>query len=125
MLFLMNDVVLRIDPQAVGLPLDAASLDRLNFSWILRHGAEMFAEEPDLPRVNPARAHRLAVLIAAKRIEVNAARFEAPSKGCMPEAVRIRVATLGFETMAGLAALERRGVLDEAAVDRGVWRRAA
>lgn len=125
MLFLMNDVVLRIEPQAVGLPLDAASLERLSFSWVLRNGAEMFAEEPDLPRVRPTRAHRLAVLIAAKRIEVNAARFEAPSKGCTPEAVRVQVATLGFETLAGLAALERRGALDEAAVERGVWRRAA
>jgi len=75
MLFLLNDVVLRLDGVAMDAQLDGKRMLRLSFPAILRMGQELFAREPLLPHTNPERARRLAALISAKAPMINAALF--------------------------------------------------
>lgn len=124
MLFLLNDVILNLEANA-SPPLNTRSLKALSPHALTRLGQEMYAEEPLLHRVDPARAARLALLIAAKTPEINAVLFAAPAKGCSPEAVAIRYATLTIDVMAHLFMEQKRGAMTPALADRQVWRRLA
>ena len=73
MLFLLNDVVFRLDGVAMDARLGGEGLRKLEFPAILRMGQELFAAEPLLARTHPERALRLCALIAAKAPMVNAA----------------------------------------------------
>lgn len=125
MLFLLNDVVLRLDAVALDGRLDGRRMRSLTFPAILRMGQELFAEAPLLQRANPERATRLAALIAAKMPIVNAALFVAPSFRCMPEEVTVRFVSCEFEVMAELLTLQQHGALDAISADRRIWRRLA
>jgi hypothetical protein len=125
MLFLLNDVVLRLDGVAMEGPLDAPRLERLAFPAILRMGQELFSREPLLQRTNPERARRLGALISAKAPMVNAALFVAPALDCSPAEVTVRFVACQFEVMAELLTLQRDGDLDAVAADRRIWRRLA
>jgi hypothetical protein len=85
----------------------------------------MFSESPLLHRDEPERARRLAMLIAAKAPEVNAALFVAPNKGCRPDQVITRLANLGLEVIMNLYSQDRIGALNPVTADREVWRRMA
>ena len=64
MLFLLNDVVFDLDEACPVTPADARRFEQLGFDYVLELGCELFAEDPLLHRNDPARARRLAWLIA-------------------------------------------------------------
>jgi hypothetical protein len=125
MMFLLNDVVLRLDGVAMDARLEGRRMQRLSFPAILRMGQELFSREPLLQRTNPERARRLGALITAKAPMINAALFVAPSLGCPPGEVTVRFVACEFETMAELHNMHRDGGLDAVSVDRMIWRRLA
>ena len=125
MLFLLNDRVLDIDPEQCAPPLDTDRLRALSLTFVTKLGQEIYAETPLLQRSEPERARRLAMLIASKAPEVNAALFAAPGRGCRPDEVAARLAAVCVEVMAGLHARDQRGELTPVAADREVWRRMA
>ncbi|MBW3558187.1 MAG: hypothetical protein KY449_00245 [Proteobacteria bacterium] len=124
MLFLLNDVMLTLDLRAKP-PLDLRSLDALSLHAVTRLAQDMYAEEPLLHRRDPGRAQRLALLIATKSPEINAALFAAPAKGCSPQAVAVRYASLSIDVMADLQGEQNRRNLTPVIADRQVWRRLA
>lgn len=124
-MFLLNDVVLRLDGVAMDAQLDGRRMLRLTFPAILRMGQELFAREPLLQRTNPERGRRLGALIGAKAPMVNAALFVAPSLDCAPHEVTVRFVACEFEVMAELYTLQRSGGLDAVSADRKIWRRLA
>jgi hypothetical protein len=125
MLFLLNDVVLRLDGVAMDAQLEGKRMLRLTFPAILRMGQELFAREPLLQRTNPERARRLAALISAKAPMINAALFVAPALDCSPGEVTVRFVACQFEVMAELHNLQRDDALDAVIADRKIWRRLA
>jgi hypothetical protein len=123
MLFLLNDVVFDLDEACPATPADARRFEQLGFDYVLELGCELFAEDPLLHRHDPARARRLAWLIADRSADVNAALFAAPEAGCQPDLVEPRFCTLPAMVMRQLQAKGRR--LDAIAADRAVWNRLA
>ena len=125
MLFLLNDVVLSLDPSDATPPLEAKRFRALTLSSVLRLGAEMFSQQPLLHREDVERANKLAMLIVAKHPDVNAALFVAPRRGCGPDQVVSRLAQVSVDIMGALQARFRQGELTPVAADREVWRRMA
>jgi hypothetical protein len=123
MLFLLNDVVFDLDEACPATPADTRRFEQLGFDYVLELGCELFAEDPLLHRNDPARARRLAWLIANRSTDVNAALFAAPETGCHPDLVEPRFCTLPAMVMRQLQAKGRR--LDAVAADRAVWNRLA
>lgn len=123
MLFLLNDVVFDLDEACPPTPADTRRFEQLGFDYVLELGCELFAEDPLLHRNDPARARRLAWLIANRSTDVNAALFAAPETGCEPDLVEPRFCTLPAMVMRQLQAKGRR--LDAVAADRAVWNRLA
>jgi hypothetical protein len=104
MLFLLNDVVLRLDPRVLHAGLPPSVVDNLSLDWVLRRGAKLFAAAPDLLETAPRTAERLALLIAAKAEGVNAAWFVAPRPGCDWRDVSVELAGFDADGLAALAA---------------------
>lgn len=125
MLFLLNDVVLTIDPQTTVMPVEAARFRALSLSFVVELGQELFAEHPRLPHTHPEKARRLAMLLMSKDPEMNAALFVAPSDDCEPSDVAVRFCALSVDVMAALNARQNEGRLNAVAADREVWRRLA
>lgn len=125
MLFLLNDRLFDLNPRSIEAPLDPVRFHALTLSYVIKLGQEMFAENPLLQRDDEERARRLALLIITKAPHVNAALFSAPSKGCRPDQVATRFASLDIEVMGTLYAREREGQLNPVTADREVWRRMA
>jgi hypothetical protein len=125
MLFLLNDRILDLNTRGFEQPLDPARFHALSLAYVVKLGQELFSESPLLHRDEPERAKRLAMLIAAKAPEVNAALFAAPAVGCRPDEVSNRFANLSIEVIAALTVRERRGELNPVTADREVWRRMA
>jgi hypothetical protein len=125
MLFLLNDVVLTIDPHQAPPPLGAETFASFSLDKLSALGAELFTGDPALARNNPARAARLASLIIMKSPEINAALFVAPSRGCRPEQVACRYASLTLDILAGLNLRQQSGILTATDADNAVWRRLA
>ena len=123
MLFLLNDVVFDLDEACPATPADARRFEKLGFDYVLQLGCELFAEDPMLHRTDPARALRLAWLIAERSPDVNAALFAAPAVACDPDLVEPRFCTLPDAVMRQLWGKGRR--LDAIAADRAVWNRLA
>jgi hypothetical protein len=125
MLFLLNDVVFRLDGVAMDAKLGGRRMSRLAFPEILRMGQELYAREPLLQRTNPERARRLAALICAKAPMINAALFVSPALDCAPNEVTVRFVACEFEVMADLLNLQNSGRLDNIGADRRIWQRLA
>ena len=125
MLFLMNDAVLTLDTRTMSLPVEAQRFRSLSLAFVIELGQELFAEDPLLPHNNPEKAERLALLLAAKQPELNAALFVAPAIGCDPSEVTTRFCSLSFDVMAALYARQNDGGLNPVTADREVWRRMA
>ncbi len=123
MMFLLNDAVLTLE--SIQPPLDPIRFRALSLDFVLKLGAEAFAERPMLHRTDPVMARRLATLIAAKAPEANAALFVAPSLNCNPDHVLKRVASLSIEVMADLYARQNANGLTTLVADNMVWRRMA
>ncbi|OYX05912.1 MAG: hypothetical protein B7Z12_02165 [Caulobacter vibrioides] len=125
MLFLMNDVVLSLDPAELTPPVTRDRFAKLSLSYVGELGKELFSEEPLLHRKDPERAVRLAALIMTKAPEINAALFIAPGRGCRVADVQVRYVQLGVEVMATLMERQNSGALTNVEADRQVWRRLA
>jgi hypothetical protein len=124
-LFLLNDVVFEFDARSMVPPLDAGRFRALSLNYVVQLGRELFAEEPLVHRTQPERGRRLALLMALKQPEINAALFVAPGHNCSPEQVAVRFCNLGIDVMAALHAGNQAGALDAVTADREVWRRLA
>jgi hypothetical protein len=125
MYFLLNDVVLSLELQLMTPPMIARRFSALTLDCVQRLGRELFAEEPRLQHRRLERARRLASLIISKSPEVNAALFVAPSKGCNPDRVAVRLASLDMPVLAQLYKDQQAGRLTPSTADRLVWARAA
>ena len=124
MLFLMNDAILSLDAWGP-LPPQPQRFRALSLDYVMKLGAEMFAEAPLLHREDPERARRLALLIRTKAPQVNAALFVAPEARCAADQVSHRVADFSVEVMSMIYTRWREGLLDPVSADRDVWRRLA
>lgn len=125
MYFLMNDVVLSLELQVLTPPMMARRFSALTMDCVRRLGCEIFAEEPRLQHRMTERARRLAGLIVSKGPEVNAALFVAPSRGCRPEQVAVRMASLDMGVLAQLHQEQQTGRLTPMVADKLVWARAS
>lgn len=125
MYFLLNDVVLNVQPTQLTPPMTAHRFAVLNFDAVRELGQELFSELPMLQRTHPSQAERLATLILAKASRINAALFVAPSQGCDPRQVAVRFAELDFTVLASLHERQGAGQLTPYVADRQVWRRLA
>lgn len=125
MLFLLNDVVFDLDTACPAPSHDVRRFGKLDFDYVLEMGCELFAEDPMLHRNDPARARRLAWLIAHKSEGVNAALFAAPHADCAPELVEPRFCALPEMVMRQLQSRAAHGRLTPVAADRAVWGRMA
>lgn len=125
MLFLMNDVVLSLDPAELTPPMARDRFAKLSLSYVAELGKELFSEEPLLHHKDRERAVRLAALIMTKAPEINAALFIAPGRGCRVADVQVRYVQLGVEVMATLLERQNSGALTNVEADRQVWRRLA
>jgi hypothetical protein len=125
MLFLMNDVVLRLDTAEHAPPVRGLQFQNLTFQCVDRLGRELFAEQPLLQRVAEGRAQRLASLITLKQPSINGALFVSPGNGCGPDEVQSRFVSLGFEVMTWLLERQEEGRLNTLLADSQVWRRLA
>ena len=123
MMFLLNDAVIVTD--RISLPIDPVRFRALSMDFVLKLGAETYAERPLLHKTDPAIAQRLASLIMAKAPEANAALFVVPSVNCQPEQVITRVATLSIDVMADLYKRQNQNALNTVVADSIVWRRMA
>ena len=123
MLFLLNDVVFDLDEACPATPADARRFEQLGFDYVLGLGCELFAEDPLLHRNDPARARRLAWLIANRSPDVNAALFAAPEANCQPDLVEPRFCALPEAVIRQLQAPGRR--LDALAAARAARDRLA
>ena len=125
MLFLLNDVVFRLETASLTPPMAARRFQRVTAAFVRRLGDELFAEQPLLQYSAPDRAFRLATLIAARMPDCNAALFVAPAFNCDPDLVTSQFTQIGFEVMVGLYQRQKAGQLTNLVADRQVWRRLA
>jgi hypothetical protein len=125
MLFLLNDVVFDLDQADPVGSVDARRFEKVGLDYLLELGCELFSEDPLLHRNDPARARRLAWLIAERSPPINAALFAAPAKDCSPDVVEPRFCALPEAVMRQLHARDARGRLDAVSADRAVWNRMA
>lgn len=125
MMFLLNDVMIDLDAACPVTPVDARRFERLGFDFVMELGCELFAEDPQLQRNDPARARRLAWLIRLTAPEVNAALFAAPEAACDPALVEPRFCALPTAIMGQLKQREARGQLNAVSADKAVWMRMA
>lgn len=121
----MNDVVLNLDSRSLALPIEMQRFRSLTLPFVIQLGQELYADAPRLQHTNPEKARRLALLLAAKNPDINAALFVTPAEGCPPDQVMVRYCQISFEVMATLQARQDEGVLTTVATDTQVWRRLA
>jgi hypothetical protein len=125
MYFLLNDTVLNLHGDDLAPAALARRFGSVGFDYVQMLGQELFAEHPLLQRDRPERAIKLAALINAKQPSINAALFVAPARGCRPDQVGVRFASLDLPTLANLQRASATGALDAVTADREVWRRLA
>jgi len=125
MLFLLNDLVLRLDSIADDVRGMGAPLHSVDFPAVIRLGQGLFAQDPALQRHNEEAARRLCALLCAKAPSINAALFLSPRPGCKPDEVRVRFVNLEFRLVAQLFGQQKAGDLTPTTVDTMVWRRLA
>ncbi|ESQ79663.1 hypothetical protein AEYBE204_07420 [Asticcacaulis sp. YBE204] len=125
MYFLLNDIVLDIDPARMMHPLDAQRFEALSLDYIAQLGKEMFAENPQAHRLNPERARRLCYLIHMKLPRVNAAQFFNQGNRGKAEEVETAFKSLNDMAMGMMYQQQAKGELDYSKVDDAVWQRRA
>ncbi len=125
MYFLLNDLILDIEPARMMQPLDADRFSALSIDYIAQLGKEMFAEDVNVHRKNPERARRLAYLITLKMPRVNAAQFFVMAQNGDPNTVDASFKSLNEMAMGMMYDQQMRGQLDAGKVDQAVWHRMA
>ncbi|ESQ77543.1 hypothetical protein ABAC402_00005 [Asticcacaulis sp. AC402] len=125
MYFLLNDIILEIEPSRMMQPLDAERFTALSIEYIAQLGKEMFAEDAFAHRQNPERARRLAYLIHLKMPRVNAAQFFVTAANGNPGNVDASFKSLNEMAMGMMFDQQKRGQLDAQKVDHAVWHRMA
>ncbi len=125
MYFLLNDLILDIEPARMMQPLDADRFAALSVDYIAQLGREMFAEDAHVHRRNPERARRLAYLIQLKMPRINAAQFFVMAQDGNPENVDASFKSLNDMAMGMMFEQQTRGQLDSGKVDQAVWHRMA
>jgi hypothetical protein len=123
--FLLNDVVLDVEPSRMMHPLDAERFETLSLDYIAELGKEMFAENPNAHRANPERARRLAYLINLKMPRINAAQFFIMGPQGDPQAIDTKFKSLNEMAMDMMFQQQMCGQLDASKVDHAVWQRRA
>ncbi|MGA0600222.1 hypothetical protein ACO2Q3_05895 [Caulobacter sp. KR2-114] len=124
MLFLLNDMVLDLEPAKLVPPRMAGHLARLSMGQVSTLVREVFAHNPRLPASHLTLARRAAVMLVMKKPELNAALFLTPGRVCEPDDVSVRFATLGAEVLFQLKHIQDQGRLTPGAVNALVWSRA-
>ncbi|MDV6331882.1 hypothetical protein [Asticcacaulis sp. 201] len=125
MYFLLNDIILDIEPARMMQPLDAERFSALSIDYIAQLGKEMFAEDSHAHRRNPERARRLCYLIHLKMPRVNAAQFFATMPNGPVESIDASFKSLNEMAMGLMYQQQMAGQLDAAKVDYEVWHRMA
>ncbi len=125
MFFLLNDTVLCLQGEELSPQVLARRFGAVGFDYVQTLGQELFSEVPLLQHEHPERAVKLAALINFKQPSINAALFVPPARGCKPDQVGVRFASLDLATMANLQRAHSIGALDGLLADREVWRRLA
>lgn len=121
MLFLMNAVLLEFEVGRLVQPAVAGHLARLSFDQVTHLAMEAFAANPRLPAGNLAESQKLALMIALKQPQVNAALIRTPGRPCAPQEVSLQFASLAAELLMQLKGLQAEGRLDVAAANNMVW----
>lgn len=121
MLFLLNDVVLEFEAARLAPPAVAGHLARLPFQRVAELVREAFAENPRLPSASIAESQKLALMIALKHPEVNAALVLGPGRVCTVNEVSVQFASLAGELMFQLKGLQEQRRLNPGAVNAMVW----
>lgn len=125
MYFLLNDLILDIDPSRMLQPLDADRFEALSIEYIAELGKEMFAEDVQTHRKNTERARRLAYLIHMKMPRVNAAQFFPISNDGTPASVDANFKSINEMALELMYAQQMSGQLDTHKIDYEVWHRMA
>lgn len=125
MYFLLNDIILDVDPSRMMHPLEQDRFASLSEDYIALLGKEMFAEDPLAHRSNPEMARRLAYLIHLKMPRVNAAEFFVNGAAGNPDVVETRFQSLNEIAVMAMFGEQRKGQLDAAKIDNAVWHRRA
>jgi hypothetical protein len=123
--FLLNDLILDLDPERMNQPLDDDRFAALTIEYIAFLGQEMFAEDAVAHRRNPERAKRLAYLITLKRPRTNAANFFPTVSGGGPETVETEFKSINDIVLGAMYQQQMMGQLNASKVDQEVWRRMA
>ncbi len=124
MLFLLNDLVLDLEPAKLVSPDVAGHLDKLSMGQITNLVCEVFAQNPRLPAASMTLSRRAAVMMLVKDQRLNAALFLTPGRVCAPGDVDVRFASLATEVMFQLKHIQDQGRLTPGAVNALVWSRA-
>ncbi len=125
MFFLLNDVVLDVDPNRFLQPLEADRFAALGIDYIAQLGKEMFADDPQAHRSNPERARRLCYLIHLKMPRINAAQFFVATANGQPEGVEAKFESIHEMALGMMLEQQSAGLLDARKVDAAVWHRMA
>ncbi len=125
MYFLLNDIILDVDPSRMMHPLEQDRFANLSADYIALLGKEMFAEDPHAHRSNPEMARRLAYLIHLKMPRVNAAEFFVSGHAGDPDVVETRFQSLNEIVVMAMFGEQKKGQLDAAKIDNAVWHRRA
>ena len=121
MLFLLNDVVLEFEAARLVPPAVAGHLARMPFERVADLVREAFAENPRLPSASIAESQKLALMIALKHPEVNAALVLGPGRVCPVSDVSVRFASLAGELMFQLKGLQEQKRLTAGVANAMVW----
>jgi hypothetical protein len=125
MYFLLNDVVFKMNDEALAPMAISRRFGAFGFDFVQQLGRELYAELPLAHHTHPERAHKLCALIQAKAPNINAALFVAPAAHCKPSDVGVRFAELDIAVIGGLQSRHAEGALTPVIADREVWRRLA
>ncbi|MFT4090225.1 MAG: hypothetical protein QM645_05795 [Asticcacaulis sp.] len=125
MYFLLNDMVLELEPARMGQPLDRQRFEALTIDYIARLGKEMFAADPQAHRKDPERARRLCYLLHLKMPRINAAQFFNMGTAGKPEEVDTSFKSLNDMAMGMMYQQQQKGQLNAQSVDSAVWQRRA
>lgn len=121
MLFLLNDVVFKLDNTCPAPIHDERRFAVLDLDSVLELACDLYAEYPELQRTHPERAVRIAWLLSRKTEGLNAALFTAPAEGCAPELVEPRFCVLPEPVMQQLWQRTNTGDLTPETADNVVW----
>jgi len=123
-LFLLNDMVLDLEPAKLVRPTVAGHLAKLSIGQVSTLVREVFAQHPRMPASHLQLSKRAAVMLVMKNTDLNAALFLTPGRVCAPDDVTVRFATLAPEVMFQLKHIQDQGRLSPGAVNALVWSRA-